>query len=29
MSDYLDSNRGAVPPMDDKSTYVPATLEDT
>jgi hypothetical protein len=29
MSDYLDSNRGAVPPMADKSPYVPATLEDT
>jgi hypothetical protein len=29
MSDYLDSNRGAVPPMANKSPYSPAILEDT
>lgn len=29
MSDYLDSNRGAVPPMADNGQYSPETLEDT
>ena len=29
MSDYLDSNRGAVPPMADNGQYSPETLEAT
>jgi hypothetical protein len=29
MSDYLDSNRGAVPPMSDNGQYSPETLEDS
>jgi hypothetical protein len=29
MSDYLDSNRGAVPPLAGTSIHSPQTLEDT
>jgi hypothetical protein len=29
MSDYLDSNRGAVPPMADNGQYSPETFEAT